>query len=70
MEIHPKQKRADHAKTELFFHFFNISFVVALLFQVLLHHSEEFPFMTDQGFALTPGMHTLVSVNRREVSYN
>ena len=35
--------------------------------QILLHDQSEFPMIKDLGFAVAPGTHTLVGVNRHQV---
>lgn len=37
------------------------------LVQILLHSPEEFPLVKDLGFAVAPGSHTLVAVERTRV---
>ena len=37
------------------------------IFQVLLHDQTESPEMTDLGFVVAPGTHTLVTVNQKQV---
>ena len=39
-----------------------------LVVQVSLHSQDELPMMLEQGFAVGPGMHTLVSVAMTKVS--
>ena len=41
---------------------------VFLVVQVSLHSQDELPMMLEQGFAVGPGMHTLVSVAMTKVS--
>ncbi len=36
--------------------------------QILLHDQSEAPLISDLGFAVAPGMHTLVGVSRSEVT--
>ncbi len=36
--------------------------------KILLHDQSEFPMIKDLGFAVAPGTHTLVGVNRFEVN--
>ena len=40
---------------------------VNTVFQILLHDQGEFPLLRDLGFAVAPGTHTLVGVERSEV---
>ena len=37
--------------------------------QILLHDQTEFPLMEDEGFAVAPGTHTSVVVDKNEVFY-
>ena len=39
----------------------------SILMQVSLHDPSLTPEMTDQGFVVAPGTHTLVAVNRKQV---
>ena len=36
--------------------------------KILLHDQSEFPMIKDLGFAVAPGTHTLVGINRFEVN--
>ena len=37
--------------------------------QIMLHEPEEFPLMADNGFAVEPGTHTLITVRNSEVCH-
>ena len=43
--------------------------IILLWMQIMLHEPEEFPLMADNGFAVEPGTHTLITVRNSEVCH-
>ena len=43
--------------------------IILLWMQIMMHEPEEFPLMADNGFAVEPGTHTLITVRNSEVCH-